>query len=199
MVRDVLIPELLRVHFAAVATRPVLTLKDGVRIHRSTRRKDRLIARLEGGRGTVDLDNVDGPPFVDRLLAQHIVGVWREDAVDGLDVVRPMTVDVHIAVIGHGIVALEPQLNGVHVELALFEVVNLLHARHVLRGVGIPEGNGYRLPGFHIELHLFPALIGDLILIGIGSRNRRGRTRRLAGRIVGFHIVDVQILEGFVF
>ena len=190
MIRDVLIPELLRVHFAAIAARPELTLRKGVGTRRNVRRKDRLIARLEGGRGAVDLDNVDGPPFVNRLLAQHIVSVWREDAVDGLDVVRPMTVDVHHAVIGHGIVALEPQLNGVHVELALLEVVNLLHARRVLCGVGIPEGNGLELRRV-AAIHLFPALIGDLILIGIGGRNRRGRTRRLAGRVVGFHIVDV--------
>ena len=80
------------------------------------------------------------------LLAQHIVSVWREDAVDGLDVVRSMTVDVHIAVIGHGIVALEPQLNGVHVELSLFEVVNLLHARRVLRGVGYQKATGTDSP-----------------------------------------------------
>ena len=116
--------------------------------------------------------------------------MWREDAVGGLDVVRPMTVDVHFAVISHGIVALEPQLNGIHVELALFEVVDLLHARRVHCGIGIPEGNGLELRRV-AAIHLFPALIGDLILIGIGGRNRRGRTRRLAGRIVGFHIVDV--------
>ena len=101
-----------------------------------------------------------------------------------------MAVDVHHAVIGHGIVVLEPQLNGVHVELALFEVVNLLHARLVLCGVGIPEGNGLELRRV-AAIHLFPALIGDLILIGIGGRNRRGRTRRLAGRVVGLHVVDV--------
>ena len=110
-----------------------------------------------------------------------------------------MTVDVHFAVIGHGIVALEPQLNGVHVKLALFEVVNLLHARRVLCGVGIPEGNGYRLPGFHIELHFFPALVGDLVLVGVSSGNRRGRAGRLAGRVVGLHVVDVQVMDGFVF
>ena len=199
MVRDVLIPELLRVHFAAIAAHPVLTLRKGVGARRNTRRKDRLIARLKGGRGAINLDNVDGAPFVDWLLAQHIVSVWGEDAVDGLDVVRPMTVDVHIAVIGHGIVALEPQLNGVHVELALLEVVNLLHARLVLCGIGIPEGDGYRLPGFHIELHFLPALVGDLVLVGIGSGDRRGRARRLAGRVVGLHVVDVQVMEGFVF
>ena len=110
-----------------------------------------------------------------------------------------MTVDVHIAVIGHGIVALEPQLNGVHVELALFEVLDPPRARRILGGVGIPEGNGYRLPGFHIELHLFPALVGDLVLVGIGSGDRRGRAWRLAGRVVGLHVVDVQVMEGFVF
>ena len=190
MVCNVLIPELLGVHFAAVATRPELTLRKGVGTHRNTRRKDRLIARLEGGRGTVDLDNVDGTPFVDRLLAQHIVSVWREDAVDGLDVVRPMAVDVHHAVIGHGIVVLEPQLNGIHVELALFKVLDLPRARRILGRVGIPEGNGLELRRV-AAIHLLPALIGDLILIGIGGRNRRGRTRRLAGRVVGFHIVDV--------
>ena len=110
-----------------------------------------------------------------------------------------MTVDVHIAVIGHGIVALEPQLNGVHVELALFEVLDPPRARRILGGVGIPEGNGYRLPGFHIELHLFPALVGDLVLVGIGSGDRRGRAWRLAGGVVGLHVVDVQVMEGFVF
>ena len=108
MVGDVLIPELLRVHFAAVATRPVLTLRKGVGARRNIRRKDRLIAHLEGGRGAVDLYNVDGTPFVDWLLTQHIVSIGRKDAVDGLDVVHPMTVDVHFAVISHGIVALEP-------------------------------------------------------------------------------------------
>ena len=198
MVRDVLIPELLRVHFAAITAHPVLTLRKGVGARRNTRRKDRLIARLKGGRDAINLDNVDGAPFVDWLLAQHIVSVWGEDAVDGLDVVRPMTVDVHIAVIGHGIVALEPQLDGINVELALFEVVNLLHARRVLCGVGIPEGNGLELRRV-AAIHLFPALIGDLILIGIGSGDRRGRARRLAGHVVGLHVVDVQVMEGFVF
>ena len=164
MIRNVLIPELLRVHFAAIAARPELTLRKGVGGRRNIRRKDRLVARLKDSRGAVDLDNVDCPPFINRLLAQHIVS--------------------------HGIVALEPQLNGIHVELALFEVVDLLHARRVHCGIGIPEGNGLELRRV-AAIHLFPALIGDLILIGIGGRNRRGRTRRLAGRIVGFHIVDV--------
>ena len=198
MVRDVLIPELLRVHFAAIAARPELTLRKGVGARRNIRRKDRLIARLEGGRDAVDLNNVDGTPFVDWLLTQHIVSIGRKDAVDGLNVVYPMTVDVHIAVISHGIVALEPQLNGIHVELALFEALDPPRARRILSGVGIPEGNGRKLRRV-AAIHLFPALIGDLILVGIGGRNRRGRTRRLTGRIVGFHIVDVQILEGFVF
>ena len=198
MVRDVLIPELLRVHFAAVATRPVLTLRKGVGARRNIRRKDRLIARLEGGRGAVDLYNVDGTPFVDWLLTQHIVSVWREDTVGGLDVVRPMAVDVHHAVIGHGIVALEPQLNGVHVELALFEVFDPPRARRILGRVGIPEGNGRELRGV-AAIHFLPALVGDLVLVGIGSGDRRGRAWRLAGRVVGLHVVDVQVMEGFVF
>ena len=109
-----------------------------------------------------------------------------------------MTVDVHIAVIGHGIVALEPQLNGVHVELTIFEVFNPPRARRILGRVGIPEGNG-REPRRVAGIHLFPALVGDLVLVGIGSGDRRGRTRRLTGRVVGLHVVDVQVMEGFVF
>ena len=109
-----------------------------------------------------------------------------------------MTVDVHHAVIGHGIVALEPQLNGVHVELALFEVFDLLHARHVHCRIGIPEGNGRELRGV-AAIHFLPALVGDLVLVGIGSGDRRGRAWRLAGRVVGLHVVDVQVMEGFVF
>lgn len=99
MVGDVLVPKLDGIHLTAVAPRPELTLKDRARIHRSTRRKDQPVARLEGGRGAVDLNNVDGTPFVDWLLTQHIVSIGRKDAVDGLNVVYPMTVDVHIAVI----------------------------------------------------------------------------------------------------
>ena len=109
-----------------------------------------------------------------------------------------MTVDVHHAVIGHGIVALEPQLNGVHVELALFEVFDPPRARRILGRVGIPEGNGRELRRV-AAIHLLPALIRDLVLVGIGNGDRRGRARRLAGRVVGLHVVDVQVMEGFVF
>ena len=111
---------------------------------------------------------------------------------------RPLAVNVHVVVLGQSVVALEPQLKGIHVELALFEVINLLHARRVLCGVGIPEGNGRELPGV-AAVHLLPTLIGNLILVSIGGRNRRGRTRRLTGCIVGLHVVDVQVLEGLVF
>ena len=109
-----------------------------------------------------------------------------------------MTVDVHHAVIGHGIVALEPQLNGVHVELALFEVFDPPRARRILGRVGIPEGNGRELRRV-AAIHFLPALVGDLVLVGIGGGDRRGRARRLAGRVVGLHVVDVQVMEGFVF
>ena len=199
MVGDVLVPELNGIYFAAVAARPELALENRVGTRRSTRRKDRPVARLKGGHGTANLDKVDCPPLINRSLAQHIASVGREDAVDGLYVVHPTAIDVHIAVIGHGIVALEPQLNGVHVELALFEVLDPPRARRILGRIGIPEGNGYRLPGFHIELHFLPAFAGDLVLVGIGSGNRRGRARYLAGRVVGLHAVDVQVMEGFVF
>ena len=198
MVGNVLVPELDGIYFAAVATRPELTLREGVGARRNIRRKDRLIARLEGGCGAVDLYNVDGTPFVDWLLAQHIVSIGRKDAVDGLDVVHPMAVDIHFAVISHGIVALEPQLNRVHVKLSLFEVLDPPRARRILGGVGIPESNRRELCRV-TAVHFLPALVGDLVLVGVGGRNRRGRTRRLAGRIVGFHIVDVQILEGLAF
>ena len=48
-------------------------------------------------------------------------------------------------------------------------------------------------------VHFLPALVGDLVLLGISGRNRRRRTRRLTVRVVGLHVVDVQIPEGFVF
>ena len=71
-------------------------------------------------------------------------------------------------------------------------------ARRILGRVGIPEGNGRELRRV-AAIHLLPALIRDLVLVGIGNGDRRGRARRLAGRVVGLHVVDVQVMEGFVF
>lgn len=109
-----------------------------------------------------------------------------------------MAVDVHVAVIGHGKAVLEPQLDRIHVKLALFEVGDLLHTRRILARVGIPEGNGHRLPGFHIELHFLPALVSDLVLVGIDGGDRRGRTRGLARCVIGLHVFDGQVLEALV-
>ena len=71
-------------------------------------------------------------------------------------------------------------------------------ARRILGRVGIPEGNGRELRRV-AAIHFLPALVGDLVLVGIGGGDRRGRARRLAGRVVGLHVVDVQVMEGFVF
>ena len=199
MVRDVLVPKLHGVHVATVAACPVLALENDIRAFRGTCREDWLVACLEGGRGAIDLDKVDGLHFHDRLLAQHIRRVRREHAFDGLEgIAHPMTVDVHVVVISQGVAVLEPQLNGVHVEFALFELGDLLHARRVLAGIGIPEGYGRELAGV-ATVHFLPAFVGDFVLVGIGGRDRRGRAWSLARCIVGLHVIDVQVLKSFLF
>ena len=84
MVGDLPIPEYIGVHFTAIAARPKLTLKNGVRARRSVCRKVRFIARPKDGGGVVNLDNVDSLPIINRLLAQHIGRIGRKHAIDGL-------------------------------------------------------------------------------------------------------------------
>ena len=73
-------------------------------------------------------------------------------------------------------------------------MVNLFHARRVLCGVGIPEGNGREFRGV-TAVHFLPALIRDLVLVGIGGRDRSRCAWSLTGCVVGLHVVDIQVLE----
>ena len=73
-------------------------------------------------------------------------------------------------------------------------MVNLFHALRVLCGVGIPKGNGRKFRGV-TAVHFLPTLIRDLVLVGIGGRDRSRCAWSLTGCVVGLHVVDIQVLE----